>query len=201
MRHLRDVVVSWGPLGILVLATIESAGIPNPGGTDALLLVLAIARPEQAMLCAVLAAAGSLIGSVIFYEITRRGGEKFLAKYTAGGSGQRFREWFGRYGLITVFIPALLPIPILPFKVFAACAGVMSVPRHRLLIVLAAARIPRFVALAYLGRELGENSTVWLRSHLWHLAALALVIGVALYALVKWVDARRPATSSAGRLQ
>src|SRR5579863_2291359 len=117
MRHLRDVLVSWGPLGVLLLATVESAGIPNPGGTDALLLVLAIARPQQAMLCAVLAAAGSLIGSVIFYEITRRGGEKFLAKYAAGGGTQRFREWFARYGLITVFIPALLPIPILPFKV------------------------------------------------------------------------------------
>src|SRR5579863_3488460 len=112
MRHLREVLISWGPLGILVLATIESAGIPNPGGTDALLLVLAIARPQEAMLCAALAAAGSLIGSVIFYEITRRGGEKFLAKYGTGGNTQKFREWFGRYGLITVFIPALLPIPI-----------------------------------------------------------------------------------------
>ncbi|HEV2198612.1 MAG TPA: VTT domain-containing protein [Bryobacteraceae bacterium] len=191
MRHLRDVLISWGPLGILLLATIESAGIPNPGGTDALLLVLAIARPQEAMLCAALAAAGSLIGSVIFYEITRRGGEKFLAKYATGGNTQKFREWFGRYGLITVFIPALLPIPILPFKVFAACAGVMSVPRHRLLIVLAAARIPRYAALAYLGRELGENSTDWLRSHLWQMVALAAVIGIALYALVRWVDGRR----------
>jgi membrane protein YqaA with SNARE-associated domain len=192
MRYLRDVLVSWGPLGVLLLSAVESAGIPNPGGTDALLLVLAIARPQEAMLCAVLAAAGSLIGSVIFYEITRRGGEKFLAKYTAGGSGQKFREWFGRYGLISVFIPALLPIPILPFKVFAACAGVMSVPRHRLLIVIAAARIPRYLALAYLGQQLGENSAVWLRSHLWHLVALAAVIGIGLYALVRWVDGRRP---------
>lgn len=192
MRHLRDVLISWGPLGILVLATIESAGIPNPGGTDALLLVLTIARPQEAMLCAALAAAGSLAGSVIFYEITRRGGERFLARYTTGGSGQKFREWFARYGLITVFIPALLPIPILPFKVFAACAGVMSVPRSRLLIVLAAARIPRYAALAYLGRELGENSAGWLRSHVWHLVALAAAIGIGLYALVKWVEGRRP---------
>ena len=182
MRHLRDVLVSWGPLGILILATVESAGIPNPGGTDALLLLLAIARPQEAFL-----------GSAIFYEITRKGGEKFLAKYTAGSNGKKFREWFARYGLITVFIPALLPIPIMPFKVFAACAGVMCVPRYRFFVVLAAARFPRYLALAYLGQQLGENSTVWLKGHLWHLLALAVAIGLALYALVRWVDARRPA--------
>ena len=195
MRHLRDVLVSWGPLGILLLAAVESAGIPNPGGTDALLLLLAIARPQDAMLCALLAAIGSLIGSAIFYEITRKGGEKFLAKYTTGSSGQRFREWFGRYGLITVFIPALLPIPIMPFKVFAACAGVMCVPRYRFFLVLAAARFPRYLALAYLGQQLGENSSAWLKSHVWHLLALAAASGLALYALVRWVDARRPAVS------
>jgi membrane protein YqaA with SNARE-associated domain len=193
MRHLRDVLVSWGPLGVFLLATVESAGIPNPGGTDALLLILAIARPQEAMLCALLAALGSLIGSAVFYEITRKGGEKFLAKYTAGSSGQKFSEWFSRYGLITVFIPALLPIPVMPFKVFAACAGVMGVPRFRFFLVLAVARFPRYFALAYLGQQLGENSTAWLKSHVWHLLALAAAIGIALYALVRWVDARRPA--------
>jgi membrane protein DedA with SNARE-associated domain len=146
------------------------------------------------MLCAILAAVGSLVGSSIFYEITRKGGEKFLAKYTSASNGQRFRDWFARYGLITVFIPALLPIPILPFKVFAACAGVMCVPRYRFFLVLAAARFPRYLALAYLGQQLGENSTVWLKDHLWHLLALAIAIGIALYALVRWVDARRPVT-------
>ena len=193
MRHLRDVLVSWGPLGVFLLAAVESAGIPNPGGTDALLLLLAIARPQEALLAALLAAVGSLIGSVIFYEITRKGGEKFLAKYTAGANGQKFSEWFSRYGLITVFIPALLPIPILPFKVFAACAGVMGVPRFRFLLVLAVARFPRYLALAYLGQQLGENSTAWLKSHLWLLVAMAVFIAAGLYVLVRWVDARRPA--------
>jgi membrane protein YqaA with SNARE-associated domain len=194
MRHMRDVLVSWGPLGLLVFAAIESAGIPSPGGTDALLLVLAIAKPQEAMLCATLATIGSLIGSFVFYEITRKGGEKFLMKYASGAGGVRFREWFARYGLITVFIPALLPIPVLPFKVFAACAGVMSVPRRRLLVVLALGRIPRYFALAYLGQQLGENSTAWLKDHLWYLFAVAVAIAIALYALVRWVDARRPVT-------
>ena len=194
MRHFRDVLISWGPLGVFLLAVVESAGIPNPGGTDALLLILAIARPQQAMLCAALAVIGSLIGSAIFYEITRKGGVKFLAKYTSSPSGHKFRAWYERYGLISVFIPALVPIPVLPFKVFAACAGVMCVPRVRFFAVLAAARLPRYFALAYLGQQLGENSTTWLRAHVWYLGGVAVGIAMALYILVRWVDSRRPVT-------
>src|SRR5580700_11039354 len=123
MHGFHDLLVSWGPLGLFVLALVESAGIPNPGGTDALLLVLTIANPASFLLCAALAVAGSLLGSIVFYEITSRGGEKLLSRYTSSGRGAKFRGWFLRYGLVTVFIAALLPIPVMPFKVFAACAG------------------------------------------------------------------------------
>lgn len=163
-----------------MLAIVESAGIPNPGGTDVLLLFMAAARPEDAVLSAALAVVGSLVGSMFFFELLRRGGEKFLAKHTASGRGQRFRAWFMRYGMITVFIPAFLPIPILPFKAFCACAGAMGVTRKRFLLVLAAARIPRYAALAYLGSTLGEHSGTWLREHGWYLLALGVVLAAAL---------------------
>src|ERR1035438_1448440 len=104
MRHLRDVLVSFGPVGLLILATLENAGPPTPGGTDFVLLFLAAARPNDAMLCAGLAILGSLVGAAIFFEVMRRGGEKLLAKYTSSGRGARFREWSRRYGLITVFV-------------------------------------------------------------------------------------------------
>src|SRR5271169_1747426 len=122
MHRFHEILLAWGPLGLFVLALVESAGIPNPGGTDALLLVVTIANPANAFLCAALAVLGSLMGSVVFYEITSRGGEKLLARYTGLGRGAKFRGWFQRYGLVTVFIAALLPIPVMPFKVFAACA-------------------------------------------------------------------------------
>src|ERR1700687_5027483 len=106
MRHFWNLVASWGPLGVFVTATIESIGIPNPGGTDFLILAVTIVRPSTAFLCAALAVAGSLIGTMIFFEAMRRGGERFLAKRVESGRGARFRAWFQRYGLVTVFIPA-----------------------------------------------------------------------------------------------
>ena len=180
MRHFLDILKAWGPLGVFGLSIVESLGIPNPGGTDFLLLYIAAVQPKTAMLSAALAVLGSLLGSIFFYELTRKGGDALLYRYTATGSGQRFRHWFQRYGLITVFIPALLPIPILPYKIFAACAGAMQVSRTRFFAVLGSARAVRYFALAYLGASLGENAGPWLKAHLWHLLGVAVVLSVTL---------------------
>jgi membrane protein DedA with SNARE-associated domain len=191
MRHFWALVGSWGPPGVFATALIESLGIPNPGGTDVLLLAVTIASPSSAVLCALLAVAGSLIGTAVFFEIMRRGGERFLAERTTSGRGARFRAWFLRYGLVTVFIPALLPIPFLPFKFFAACAGAMGVSRTRFLLVLLAARLPRYLGLAYLGSQLGENSFTWARSHMWQMVAFAVILFMLLFALIRFSDRKR----------
>jgi|SRR5579863_2082518 len=199
MRHLRDVLVSWGPLGLLILATLENAGPPTPGGTDFVLLFLAAARPDDALLCAGLATLGSLIGGAIFFEVMRRGGEKLLVKYTSTGRGARFRHWARRYGLMTVFVSALVPLPILPFKVFVACSAAMGVSRVRFMLVLAMARLPRYLALAYLGQQLGEkDSEAWLKSHFWPLLGLVTIIGLALWALIRRMEQRRVAEHTPG---
>lgn len=191
MRHLRDTLIAWGPPGLFVLATLENAGPPTPGGTDWVLLFLAASRPADAMLCAALATIGSVIGSAIFFEVLRRGGEPLLLKYTSKGRGARFRGWTRHYGLVTVFVSALIPVPILPFKVFVACTAAMGVKRRRFLLVLTLARIPRYLALAYLGEQLGQDSWAWLSSHFWQLLVLAAALGAGLWAMVRRADRMR----------
>lgn len=180
---------------MLLFAVLENAGPPTPGGTDFFLLFLAAARPADAMLCAGLTLLGSLTGSAIFFEVMRRGGEKLLARYTSSGRGARFRHWTQRYGLVTVFVSALVPLPGLPFKAFVASAGAMGVSRMRFMLVLAAARIPRYLALAYLGRQLGEkDSEAWLKGHIWPLLGLAALVAVASYLLVRRAERIRGLT-------
>ncbi len=190
MKKFWASLVALGPWGVLIVSTIESLGIPNPGGTDWLLVGIAIARPDQAMLCAAMAVLGSLIGTAAFFDVMRRGGDRLLAKYTSSERGIRFRAWFQRYGLVTVFIPALVPLPFLPFKVFAACAGAMNVPRWRFMGVLALGRILRYSALAYLGVKLGtvDNSKAWVKAHTWHMVFAAVAIFVAFYLLAKFLE-------------
>jgi len=195
MRHLRDVLISWGPLGLLILATLENAGPPTPGGTDIVLLILAAARPKDAMLCAGLAILGSLIGSAIFFEVVRRGGERLLVKFISSGRGARFRDWSRRYGLVTVFVSALVPLPVLPFKAFVACTAAMGVSRSRFMLVLAPARVLRYVALAYLGQQVGENSGAWLTGHFWYLLGLAAVIALVLWGLIRRAERARVAAN------
>lgn len=190
---MKDLLIQWGPLGAFVIAAIDAVGIPNPGITDFVLIAAAIASPANALLCAGLAIAGSMIGGAIFLEITRRGGERYLVRFTSTGRGLRFRAWFLRYGLVTVFITALLPLPFLPFKFFAACAGACGESRLKFLLVLAAGRIPRYFALVYLGVTLGEESGTWIKSHLWEMGVFAAVLFVALYGLIRFADRGRQA--------
>ncbi len=172
----------------MVIAAVDAAGIPNPGITDIVLVAAAIASPANALLCATLAVIGSLAGGLIFYEITRRGGERYLLRFTSSGRGLKFRAWFLRYGLVTVFITALLPLPFLPFKMFAACAGAMGENRLKFLGVLAAARIPRYFALVYLGMTLGNESAAWIKAHLLHMGVFAVLLFLALYGLIRIAD-------------
>lgn len=190
MKKFWASLVALGPWGVLIVSTIESLGIPNPGGTDWLLVGIAIARPDQAMLCAAMAVLGSLIGTAAFFDVMRRGGDRLMAKYSSSERGAKFRSWFQRYGLVTVFIPALVPLPFLPFKAFAACAGAMNVPRWRFMGVLAVGRILRYSALAYLGVKLGtvDNSKAWVKAHTWHMVFAAVAIFVAFYLLAKFLE-------------
>jgi len=192
MHHFWDLLGQWGAPGVFVVSAIDSAGVPNPGITDLLLVGAAIASPANAILCAVLAVLGSLIGAMIFFEIALRGGEKYLLRFTSAGGGLRFRAWFLRYGLLTVFISALLPLPFLPFKVFMACAGAMGESRLRFLAVLAAGRIPRYFALVYLGSTLGTDSGAWIKGHLWQMGIFAVVLFAGLYGLIRFTERTHP---------
>src|SRR5206468_4190684 len=100
-----------GPLGILLLSIVDSSGIPVAGVFDPSLIALSAKRPDVAWLCAGMAVVGSTLGNTILFWSARRGGRRFMRKAAPEGRAARFRKWFGRYGLMTVFVPALLPIP------------------------------------------------------------------------------------------
>jgi membrane protein DedA with SNARE-associated domain len=188
MGRFREMLVAWGPLGIFAAAVIESAGVPSPSGTDALILLVTIARPDSWLLCGSLAVLGSLIGSVIFHAVVSKSGEKLLHQKTSTPRGAKLKAWFLRYGMASVFVCALVPLPFMPLKVMAVCACGLGVSRSRYLSVMAAARLPRYFAIAYLGSQLGENSNAWLKSHLWHMGALATALFVGIYVLLKLSD-------------
>ena len=172
--------MSWGPHGLFFLAILDSAGLPVVGGVDALLIAIATNNPGQAYGAAALAVAGSLAGSLVLFAIARKGGEVLLTKHISGRRGARLHLWFQRYGLATVFIPAISPLP-LPMKIPIFCAGALQVRISYFIAVVLAARSIRYFALAYLAQRYGHETFRFLLSHGWQVAGIA--IGLALVTL------------------
>jgi len=168
---------------------LDSAGVPVAGVFDALLVLIAVERPSIGWLCAGLAVAGSTVGNVILFTAAHRGGRAFMEKAAPAGRTAKFREWFRRYGMVTVFVPALIPIPM-PLKLFVISAGVMGTPLAEFLTVTLTARCIRYFCLAWLGIALGRDSAGFLKSHAWWFALGALLLFLALYGFVMYRERR-----------
>jgi membrane protein YqaA with SNARE-associated domain len=178
VKHLIQTLIAWGPHGLLLLAIADSAGVPIVGGVDALLIAVSARRPEAAYWSAACAVIGSLIGCSILFGIARKGGEVFLAKYISHGQGKRLHNWFERYGLVTVFIPAASFIP-LPMKIPVFCAGALEVRWSAFLVVVFCARVLRYFALAFLAQRYGLRTFAFIKVH-----ALATGLAAAAIALL-----------------
>jgi membrane protein YqaA with SNARE-associated domain len=189
--------VSWGPGGVFLLAMADSTGIPMIGGVDAFIVLVAIMNHSQAYLAAATAILGSLVGSLLLFLIARKGGEEYHRRHTSSARASKLRAWFDEYGLLTVFVPAFVPIIPLPLKVFIISAGALEESWVTFSLVLLAARIPRYLFLAWLGLRLGNDTLPFLRHHIWELVFLASALFVVLYFLVRIVHDRRANRSPA----
>lgn len=187
LETLAKTLEAWGPAGSLLLAGLDSAGVPIPDGVDVLVVVTALHNARAGYLSAGMAVVGSVVGCLILYHIGHKGGRLYLERKTQTGWPKTFRLWFLRYGGITVFIPALLPVP-LPLKVFVLSAGAFGMPVVEFLAIVLAARIPRYFGLAYLGSQLSQNPLEYLKHHAGQLAAVAAGLFVFLVLLVEAKD-------------
>lgn len=180
-------LVSWGPWGLLFLATLDSVGVPIVSGVDALLIAVAAVDPKEAYLSAVCAIVGSLIGSYILFAIARKGGQVMLEKHTSTGKGLKLRNWFEKYGLLTVFVPALSPVPM-PMKIPVFCAGALEVRTRSFLSVVALARVIRYFTLAYLGQHYGRYTFSYLKHHWFAVLAVVLVLCAVAVVLLRVIN-------------
>ena len=148
MKNFLASLVAWGPTGLFISAFLDGAGLPIPGGVDALVIFLATQIPQDTIWLAVVAVIGSVIGNFLLFLIARRGGQAFIEKRSASKRSKRFRRWFDRYGLSTVFVAALVPLPVMPLKIFVLSSGALGSKPIRFVLVFLAARIQRYVGLA-----------------------------------------------------
>jgi membrane protein YqaA with SNARE-associated domain len=189
LSKLVALLLSWGPLGVFFVAVIDSAGLPMVAGVDALVVLISALNPSQGYVAALMGTAGSLVGNLLLFFIARKGGEAYLHRHASGARGLRLRAWFAEYGLLTVFVPAFVVVP-LPMKIFVLSAGAMGVKPLRFTLVLLGARLPRYLFLAWLGTRLGKDTIPYLRDHAWEFLVFAAVLFAVLYCLVRFLHRR-----------
>src|SRR5258708_30939940 len=114
------------------------------GGVDAMVVLVSALDSSQAYWAAATGIVGSVAGSLVLFYIARKGGEAYLLRYTASGRGAKLRAWFLEYGLLTVFVPAFVPVIPMPLKIFILSAGALGVRPLTFCLVLAGARICRY---------------------------------------------------------
>src|ERR1044071_3169708 len=195
LNNIKDVLVSYGPFGTLLLAFLDSAGVPVSAGMDALIILVAIQTPNRAWLAALLATVGSVAGNVVLFSAARKGRSwaRKEEKAVAPGEPGRFERWFREYGLITIFVPAVVPVVPLPLKVFVISAGMMRARLSSVLGVILVARVLRYGGEAYLAVRLGHESMTWLKSQVWTLTFVACAFCGVVFLVARWNKSRRKA--------
>ena len=156
LTAVKDFLVPFGVFGLFAIALLDSALIPLPGGPDAVMLLLSAQNPARMPLYALGATAGSVLGCVILYYISRRAGRRALDKFPPEKQA-RVKALVDRYDVLSVLIASVLPPPF-PFKLFVITAGVFRLSLVRFAAAVAVGRAFRFFLEGFLAVRYGERA-------------------------------------------
>ena len=156
LNHVSNYLVAFGPAGLFAIALLDSALIPLPGGPDAVMLLLSAQRPAWMPFYALAATAGSVIGCVILYYISRRAGRSALERFPPQKQA-RVKELVDRYDVLSVLVASVLPPPF-PFKLFVITAGVFRLSVVRFAFAVAAGRAFRFFLEGFIAVRYGDSA-------------------------------------------
>ena len=156
LTRLSEYFIALGPLGLFTVALLDSTFVPLPSSADALMLLLTTANPRWMVLYASLATAGSTIGCVILYYISRRAGSRALKRFSPAKQ-QRVKDLIDRYDVLSVIVASLMPPPF-PFKLFVITAGVFRFSITRFTLAIAGGRMFRFLLEGYLAIRYGAQA-------------------------------------------
>lgn len=193
LTRVSEYLVGFGAFGLFALAILDSTFVPLPSSVDALMLVLSMTHPSWMLLYAFMATAGSAIGCLILYFISRRAGARALNRFSERKQA-RVKYWIERYDAVSVLVATLLPPPF-PFKLFVISAGVFRFSLLRFMLAIIAGRAFRFLLEGYFAVKYGAQAKEILAKY-YPWIGLSLVAAILLILVLKRV-LRRSQTDAA----
>jgi membrane protein YqaA with SNARE-associated domain len=156
LTSLSNYFIALGPFGLFAVALLDSAFVPLPSSADVLMIALTLAHPRLMLFYAFLATAGSAIGCVILYYVSRRAGSRALKRFSPAKQ-KKVKDWIDRYDVLSVLVASLMPPPF-PFKLFVITAGVFRFSLLRFTLAIIAGRMFRFALEGYFAIRFGQQA-------------------------------------------
>lgn len=193
LNRVSEVLITFGPFGLFVVALLDSSFVPLPSSADALMLLLTTAHPRWMVLYAAVATAGSATGCLILYYASRRAGKRALARFSEKKQ-KKVKGWIERYDVISVLVASVLPPPF-PFKLFVVSAGVFHFSVTRFLIAIIVGRGFRFLLEGYFAIRYGAQAKAVLAQYYPWIGLSVAVLIVAVF-LTRALLKRRSRTNA-----
>src|SRR6201996_8284604 len=191
-----EFISSVGLPAVFLLMAVESACIPIPSEAIMLFAGFAVSKGELTLVGIVVAGVlGNLVGSWVGYAIGYFGRVALLERnglfHVSPARLAQVEGWFERYGSATVFFSRMLPL----VRTFVSVpAGVAKMPLGRFTLLTTLGSVPWVLALALVGRSVGDNWEQW-RHYLGYLDYA--IVAAAVVAIVWWLLKRRPTSAAA----
>ena len=167
-----------GGWGVLTLSTLDSSPLVVPLGNDLLVLALCARYRDRMLYYVAMATLGSLIGCFATDWVSRKG-QKGLKKFLPGKRFNTIRMLVKERAAWTLAVASILPPPF-PFTGIVAGAAAFGYPRKKLLTVVAAGRLVRFLIEGALAVHYGRWIVKQAESPLLeHVMLVLLVISLA----------------------
>ena len=182
LTRLSEYLITYGAFGLFMVALLDSTFVPLPSSADALMLLLSTANPSWMLLYAFMATAGSAVGCLILYLISRRAGARALNRFSEA-KRNKVKNWIERYDIFAVVAATLMPPPF-PFKVFVVSAGVFRFSLLRFMLAIIVGRGFRFLLEGYFAVRYGAQAKeIIAKYYPW--IGLGLVVAIVIFVLLR----------------
>ena len=182
LTRLSEYLITFGAFGLFAVALLDSTFVPLPSSCDALMLLLSTTYPSWMLLYAFMATAGSALGCLILYLISRRAGARALNRFSEAKQ-RKVKLWIERYDMFAVLAATLLPPPF-PFKVFVVSAGVFRFSLLRFMLAIIVGRAFRFLLEGYFAVRYGAQAKEILAKY-YPWIGVGLVVGIIVFVVLR----------------
>lgn len=173
------------PFWLFGVALAEASVFPLP--PDALLVPMALARPQRAYFYAAIATLGSVLGGAIGYfigfELFAKLAQPIINFYHYGAAFAAFQHKFTQYGAAVILLKGLTPIP---YKIVTIAAGAARFNFSEFMLLSLITRGARFFLEAILLHAFGEPARNFIEHRLGLITGMFAALIIAGFLILKF---------------